>query len=421
MKESKRYSVEFFKCTSFKDIQSAANNIFDGIKNRLPSDVSARILIKPNLNSNFNALTGNTTDLRLIAATIQSLKSLGYSNIAVGDGTNSGFYREGISVIGRLGVDRLAKYYNVQVIDLNHDDIVEIDFEDGVKAGVAKSVIESDFLINMPKLKMHYEADMSVCLKNLIGCCVGRDNKKKVHYKLIHNILNLNRQIKPHLHIVDGIIAMEGTGPSRGTPVNLGLVLAGDDPYFLDMVCAEIVGLGYQGVRTLRLAEESGHITKEYVEALHGLDISSYHKKFKLPDISLITSLAINPRIQPYLLKIRYAPVIRQICSTKMIRKFIYFTGLGHEYINKDEGLNTYVQVDHEKCHNGKNCIEEKKCLAYCPIGLDTVEFIGGSECIQCMYCYSVCPQRAIEIQGELGYFADQIKRYDNLIRSIIR
>ena len=67
-----------------------------------PEKRAARILLKPNFNSNFNALTGNTTDLRLLAGVIEFLQAKGYSDITIGEGTNSGFVREGISVIHRL-------------------------------------------------------------------------------------------------------------------------------------------------------------------------------------------------------------------------------------------------------------------------------------------------------------------------------
>ena len=42
--------------------------------------------------------------------------------------------------------------------------------------------------------------------------------QKKTHKSLAKNILNINKKIRPHLHIVDGLISMEGLGPTRGTP-----------------------------------------------------------------------------------------------------------------------------------------------------------------------------------------------------------
>ena len=115
----------------------------------------------------------------LLAAVILFLKESGYENITIGEGTNSGFYRNNISVITRLRVDALAEYYGVNCIDLNSSESVSIPFEDGVQAGIARECVEADFFINMPKLKTHFEAGMTVCLKNLIGCLVGQDNKKK--------------------------------------------------------------------------------------------------------------------------------------------------------------------------------------------------------------------------------------------------
>ena len=74
-----------------------------------PESRDARILLKPNLNSNMNALTGNTTDLRIIIAVIDFLKKCGYHNLIVGDGTSSGFYRNKINVAKRLKIDKVVE------------------------------------------------------------------------------------------------------------------------------------------------------------------------------------------------------------------------------------------------------------------------------------------------------------------------
>ena len=48
---------------SNKQILSSIRNIFKIYNYLLPQDINAKIVIKPNLNSNMNSLTGNTTDL----------------------------------------------------------------------------------------------------------------------------------------------------------------------------------------------------------------------------------------------------------------------------------------------------------------------------------------------------------------------
>ena len=144
--------LEIFKANSISQIREITNRIFNSFSGAFPKSNDSKILLKPNFNANMNALTGNTTDLRLIAAIIESLKNRGYQNITIGEGTNSGYYRNSISVIARLKVDELAKYYGVKVKDLNYSEPVYIEFEDGIKAGVAKEVLDADFLINIPKL-----------------------------------------------------------------------------------------------------------------------------------------------------------------------------------------------------------------------------------------------------------------------------
>ena len=62
--------VEIRKAASVKEIRTAVGDIINRFKHVLPTSTNSRILLKPNLNANMNALTGNTTDLRLIAAVI---------------------------------------------------------------------------------------------------------------------------------------------------------------------------------------------------------------------------------------------------------------------------------------------------------------------------------------------------------------
>ncbi|NQT55122.1 MAG: DUF362 domain-containing protein, partial [Desulfobacteraceae bacterium] len=225
--------------------------VLEKYKDLLPSSNYAKILLKPNLNANMNALTGNTTDLRILSVVIQYLKENGFTNIIIGEGTNSGYYRNKIGVISRLKVDQLARHYGVNVKDLNYSKTHEIDFARGVKAQVAKECLEADLFINIPKLKTHFEVGMSVCLKNLMGCLVGQENKKKTHQNLAENILRVNQSVKPHLHIVDALIAMEGLGPTRGTPIRMDAILIGTDPYLIDLVCAKIAGFHYKDIKTL--------------------------------------------------------------------------------------------------------------------------------------------------------------------------
>ncbi|KJR40234.1 iron-sulfur binding protein [Candidatus Magnetoovum chiemensis] len=380
----------------------------------LPSDKAASILIKPNLNSNMNALTGNTTDLRLIAAVVESLKSLGFNSITIGEGTNSGFYRSGISVISRLRIAELAKYYNIAVKDLNYSDTVDIEFENGVKAQAARECLESAFLINMPKLKTHFEAGMSVCLKNLMGCLAGQTNKKKTHQSLSANILNISKVIKPNLHIVDAIISMEGLGPTRGTPVTTGMIFVGTDPLLIDLACAKFASFDYEKARTLKLAKDKGLIDSSYYEFVGKLE---FPRKFNFapPKAGPIASFIHSPKRQKYFLAVRNTALFNYLCSTKIVGKALFLTGLRQDvFIDEDMELKSLTI-------NKTKCVKCGKCAQFCPVSLNLPDALSNNDkekrCIECMYCFCICPNNAVEYEGRLGFMEEQLRQYDSLIR----
>ncbi|MGB8028391.1 MAG: DUF362 domain-containing protein [Terracidiphilus sp.] len=382
----------------------------------LPENRAARILLKPNFNSNFNALTGNTTDLRLLTGVIEFLQARGYSDITIGEGTNSGFAREGISVIHRLRADKLAAAYRVKIVDLNiWPDTVKVPLENGGVAEVASLLKTSDFIVNMPKLKTHYEVGMSVCMKNLIGTCRGRENKKKIHGNLGYNIVHLNQAIKPNLHIVDGLIGMEGNGPSRGTPVKFGKIIIGTSPYKVDYLCARLIGFPPNEVKPIAAALKLGLIKPEEARSWDEIPIAQYRQEFKRPKLSPLVAFVINPKFQRHLIKIRYAPVIRQICSSNFVKDMFYKLGISQERIQNDEASLSFKakEVDCGTC---------AKCEEYCPLGIERVTILsgGGDRCIGCLYCCSVCPKDALILSGRLGFYSQQIRLYGDIIRRIV-
>ncbi|MBI5492869.1 MAG: DUF362 domain-containing protein [Deltaproteobacteria bacterium] len=408
--------VDIMRADSIGDIRGCVSGALDSHAGVLPSSKKARILIKPNLNSNMNSLTGNTTDLRLLASVIESLKERGYRDITIGEGTNSGFYRSNISVISRLKVDELCRHYGVSVKDLNYSEPVYIEFEGGVRAGVAKDVLDAEFLINMPKIKTHFEAGMSVCLKNLMGCLVGQENKKKTHLSLARNVVNINRRVKPHLHIVDGLISMEGLGPTRGTPVKTGLIIAGTDPFLIDLVCSRIARFDYRKVKTLRAAEDAGLLTKAHHDYAGSLDLSGFARKFKEPKANFFASFIHSPRRQKYFLAVRNTAFFNYLCSTRLFGHMLFLTGLRQDNFIKEEMEFEGFTLDKTKCPPG--CA---RCAEYCPVGLKLPDDLARKDngCIGCQYCFLVCPANAIGFKGKLGFMAEQLRQYDKITRCI--
>lgn len=408
-----RFSI--LTCRGFKEIQEKLWGELEKYADIFPRSKEAKVLLKPNLNSYMNALTGNTTDLRILAAVIEFLKNKGYHNITIGEGTSSGFYREKINIFSRLYVDRLAKFYGVEIMDLNYAPSQDIDFEYGIKAKIARITQEADFFINLPKLKTHFETQLSVCLKNMMGTLVGLPNKQKTHRSLYRNILNLNKHVKPHLHIVDSLIAMEGTGPSSGTPLNLGFILIGTNPYLVDLACVRLAGFDYAEIPYLKIAKELNLINDAHIKFVDTAIPGAMIKRLRRPKENALVRFINNQKWQHYFIKIRLAPGVNRIFSTKFIGKILNLSGLRQDVFVKGETLNKKIYLDNRKC---RHC---GKCLEYCPLGLVLPEALGDakSNCIGCLYCFLVCPENALKIEGNPGFLCEQIKRYDNITRSI--
>lgn len=411
-------SVSIYKAETVSEIGSVVNTIFDSETASLPENKSSKIVIKPNLNSNMNALTGNTTDLRLLYAVITSLKQRGYSNITVAEGYAGGFHREGINVIERLKVDKLCELTDVKIVNANFaTETADVNFEKGTVAQIARVFIENDYFINLPKIKTHTETTLSCCCKSLIGCLAGQQNKKKVHESLFKNIIHINRKVKPDLYIVDGIVSMEGNGPTTGTPKKTGVILSGNDPYLIDLVVSRIIGIkDFKNVPVLKEASEQRLITESMLEESAGKEWA-YSLNLKLPSLSITQRFITDQRWQKYLQKIRHAPVIEQICALQVVKKLMFNLKLTQEVFKKEEPLIESIVVNKSKC------ISCGKCKDYCPTGLSPFEcelISENKECIKCLYCYSVCPSGAITTSGSLGFFEEQERQYGTLIRETL-
>ncbi len=400
------------ECANLKEIKKAVGEELSAAG--LPASRGASILIKPNLNSNMNALTGNTTDLRALAAVVEFLKDGGYGDITIGEGTSSGFYREGINVFSRLMVDRLAAMYGVKTLDFNHAEPAEINFENGVKAKVARLCLDADYFINMPKLKMHFETMMSVCLKNLVGCLKGVFEKQKAHGSLYKNILNLNGVIKPDFHIIDCLIAMEGTGPSSGTPVKTGHLMFTNDPYLGDLAAARLSGVPYADIPCLSEAHRSGFITQGHFSCLESAGVNGQRWRLKRPRVNALVRLVNNPLWQRYMVAIRLAPGISRFFSTRLAGWILNATGLRQDVFIREEMRCESLSLAPARC---SPCAV---CRDYCPVEtLDLPADIGKTEkgCIECLYCYLLCPERAISFTGRHGFLSEQIRQYDEVVR----
>jgi uncharacterized protein (DUF362 family) len=72
------------------------------------------------------------------------------------------------------------------------------------------------------------------------------------------NLVALARRTRPHLSVVDGWTGMHREGPRHGTPIALGVVVAGTDAVAVDAVAAAVMGFDPLQVGYLHYAQQAG-------------------------------------------------------------------------------------------------------------------------------------------------------------------
>ena len=111
-----------------------------------------RIGIKPNLVSASPASYGATTHPEIIDALIGYLQDNGFNNICVLEGAWVGEKTQNVLEVN--GTGNVCKQRNVPFIDTQKDKAVKMDCS-GIDLEICRSVLDIDFLINVPVLKGH--------------------------------------------------------------------------------------------------------------------------------------------------------------------------------------------------------------------------------------------------------------------------
>lgn len=335
-------------------------------------DKDAKVFIKLNCVGPFDPSMGITTHPIFVQAVIQIVKER-TKNIIVGDNPAT---KDLIYTLKKCGIYDILIDEEVQIFDgkkltiiTNPNPVYYSKFE------VSEEMIDVDILINLPKLKTHSLTYMTVAQKNLFGFIYGL-SKAGWHVRA-NNPLEFGEAIndlygaiietfkdKKTLHICDGILALEGEGPSTGGfPKQANVILASKDAISLDRVAVEVVGLNYEKLFMNKIASQ-----RKYGEGdLNKIQILGT-PLVKFADLSFIAP------------KNQFGHIGLKLLKHKIVRNFV----LEHPVINKEV------------------CIKCGECVRICPpktMVMKTKEFphLSAKDCIRCWCCAEVCPQNAIQ------------------------
>ena len=102
-------------------------------------------------------------------------------------------------------------------------------------------------------------------IKSLVRHPLEYDRLSLADKRFLKSVVALNANLaalavrtRPHLSVIDGFDAMHREGPRHGTPIRLGLAIAGTDPVAVDSVATALMGFDPKDIGYLQMAESLG-------------------------------------------------------------------------------------------------------------------------------------------------------------------
>ena len=365
--------VSLAKCTSYneKEVESALRKAINAVTDLSYITKGTKVVIKPNLVSFLPPDKAATTHPVILNVLIRILNEKG-ADITVGDSPgglfNSVYVNRVYKATGMNNIEGAALNSNFsQSVHYSNNALRAKEF------AYTSYLDDADVIINLCKLKTHGMMGMSNAVKNMFGIIPGT-LKPEFHFKFPdHNdfadmLIDLNESFKPDLCICDAVTGMEGNGPTSGSPRDIGLIAASEDPYKLDLVCAKIIGLEKENVPTLKRAYERGLAPENASQVATDTDISA----FIMNDFELIPRKSITFSDSGSLV----SGIIRKcMCSKPALSK--------------------------------QKCISCGECFRICPANAiemkKSLPVIDRSKCIYCFCCQEFCPEGAMKVKRPLA------------------
>lgn len=203
-----------------------------------------KVLLKVNLIGPKPSESAAITHCEFVRALVRTLKQQGCT-VWIGD--SSGGAIAGIAPTAQsmkvAGYEKVAKEEGAEVKNFDSEGVLPVCPESKCEETMylAKPIFQADVVINLPKLKTHSSQVYTGAVKNVFGCIPGL--KKAQYHKMAPNpenfgeiIADIHKAAPFRLHIMDGITAMQGEGPTAGEVYPGNKILISTDPLALDSV-----------------------------------------------------------------------------------------------------------------------------------------------------------------------------------------
>jgi uncharacterized protein (DUF362 family) len=216
-----------------------------------------KVTLKPNAAWASTAEQGANTHPEMVEDCIRACQAAGASSVVLPENSCSPSKRS----FEMSGIAKVAKSTGAKLYEPDDDtDFVTVEIPQGqslTQVDVARDVLETDCLINMPVAKNHGGAGMTVSMKNWMGSVKDRSYW---HRNNLHQcIADFSTFIKPDLIIVDATRIMLTNGPrGPGKLARPNQIIFGTDPVAVDAYVATLLDKDPLSFRYIQLAQDMG-------------------------------------------------------------------------------------------------------------------------------------------------------------------
>lgn len=377
------YKVSITRCNDYQynNVERAVFECLDGIPEiRHKVKFQTRVLVKVNLLKGNNPEDAITTHPSVVQAIVLYLQALGCT-VIIGDSPGSALsFNEKLlhSVYKITGMIDVAKSTGCELnYDCSFVEVVNMSAKIIPNMKVIKIINDVDFVVSAAKLKTHAMMTYTGAVKNLFGAIPGRT---KIDYHLKMNntgnfaalLVDICEYVKPVFSVIDAIEGMEGDGPAAGDKRHVGLVLASENPYALDLAAIHIIGMNPMDVPTMGEAKDrnifSGNLDDIEVKGVQLQEIKI--QPFKYPVTQSIS-----------VMRGRVPKFIENFLLNNMLPKPVF---------------------DYNACISCGSCAES--CPPKAISMLNKRPIVNIDQCIRCFCCHELCPKKAVHIKRNWLY-----------------
>jgi uncharacterized protein (DUF362 family)/NAD-dependent dihydropyrimidine dehydrogenase PreA subunit len=346
-------------------IEDAVREWLDGLKDPKLRR-SKRVLIKPNALGAYLPEQAVTTHPIVLEAVIRYFLER-KKEVWLGDSPGGTVSVQ--KVWETCGWQDLAARYPIKLVNLSTFGYREIKY-DGIPLQVSEALFQCGIVINVAKYKTHSLMAFTGALKNLYGLVPGMIKSEyhrlnpdtKSFAELLLALYGLSRS-KITYSIIDGIVGMDGAGPSAGNPKHFGLLMGSDNIPALDTIAAQMMGFKIRDVPYLW---------------------GALHKEGILPSRIIVPHSFTNHRLPN--VDIRAVKMSKE--GLKYMPKFMRYA---------------FRQIYYYYPEVSERCVRCGVCVKSCPVSAiawqpDGFPLVDKDMCIKCMCCHELCPTQAIDI-----------------------